>query len=175
VRHDYTGGGRPLSIDLRREGREARATIEGRTLSATILHEDDRCVVVEVDGRVHTVYLAHCDGAIEILLGGVRYRVEKPERGSDRRRAGAAGAASDGKVTTPMPGKVVSVHVRVGDRVTVGHALLVLESMKMQNDVLAPVDGTVASVRCAEGAPVEYGDLLVEITPDPRSTEPPRS
>jgi biotin carboxyl carrier protein len=47
--------------------------------------------------------------------------------------------------------------------------------MKMQNDVLAPVDGTVASVRCAEGVPVEYGDLLVEITPDPTSMEPPRS
>jgi biotin carboxyl carrier protein len=166
VRYDYTNAGAPHSVVLERAANAVHATIGGRSVSATILHEDEGCVVLEIEGRVRVVHMARREGVVDALLGGVRYRLEKPERGSAPRRGGSAGAASDGKVTTPMPGKVVSVHVRAGERVAAGHALLVLESMKMQNDVLAPVAGTVAAVRCAEGASVEYGDLLVEITPD---------
>jgi len=67
------------------------------------------------------------------------------------------------RVLAPMPGKVLAVKVLPGDRVAAGSALLVLEAMKMENDVLSPVDGTVKAVGAAPGASVGAGDLLLVI------------
>jgi biotin carboxyl carrier protein len=60
-----------------------------------------------------------------------------------------------------MPGKIVSLHVAPGDRVASGTALLVLEAMKMENDLLSSVDGTVKTVQVRAGAMVSTGDLLL--------------
>jgi biotin carboxyl carrier protein len=60
-----------------------------------------------------------------------------------------------------MPGKIVSLHVAPGDRVANGTALLVLEAMKMENDLLSSVDGTVKTVQVRAGAMVSTGDLLL--------------
>ena len=63
-----------------------------------------------------------------------------------------------------MPGKIVSVGVSVGDTVTKGQSILVLESMKMENTIAAPVDGTVSSVLVAAGDAVQHGQSLAEIS-----------
>lgn len=67
------------------------------------------------------------------------------------------------KVTAPMPGTILSVNVNSGDEVKKGQVLLVLEAMKMENEIVAPQDGTIASVNAAKGASVNAGDLLVSI------------
>ena len=72
----------------------------------------------------------------------------------------ASGSVS---VTAPMPGNIVSVNVSVGDVVSEGDVLCVLEAMKMENEITAPSGGTVASVNVAAGAAVNGGDLLVSI------------
>jgi|Deesub1362A_J573_1020465.scaffolds.fasta_scaffold09393_2 biotin carboxyl carrier protein len=76
------------------------------------------------------------------------------------------GEGGDGVVTAPMPGKVLSVRVRQGERVQSGHVLLILEAMKMENEIVAPVGGVVEEIRVSEGASVERGDVLVVIKPD---------
>ncbi|MBT9558660.1 MAG: hypothetical protein IV100_21700 [Myxococcales bacterium] len=75
---------------------------------------------------------------------------------------GASGAAG-AQVTVAMPGKVVFVDAKVGDVVTRGQRLLVIEAMKMENDVKAPRDGVVKAIRCAVGDAVEAGTPLVEL------------
>jgi biotin carboxyl carrier protein len=67
------------------------------------------------------------------------------------------------RVVAPMPGKVVALKVRRGDRVASGTALLVLDAMKMENDLLSSADGTVKSVAATVGASVNTGDLLMVI------------
>lgn len=74
--------------------------------------------------------------------------------------AGAAGAV---KVNAPMPGKILAVKVSAGQAVKKGDVLIVLEAMKMENDIVAPQDGTVASVSCAVGDQVEAGALLASM------------
>ncbi len=71
---------------------------------------------------------------------------------------GSAGAVS---VTAPMPGNVISVKVKVGDTVKSGQPVVVLEAMKMENEIVAPQDGTIASVNVSQGASVNNGDVLV--------------
>ena len=67
------------------------------------------------------------------------------------------------KVASPMPGKILDVKAKVGDAVKKGQVLLILEAMKMENEVVAPEDGTVASVDVAVGAMVEAGDTLASL------------
>ncbi len=72
-------------------------------------------------------------------------------------------AVSEGKnsVTSPMPGTILKVNVKVGDSVKKGAVLMILEAMKMENEIMAPNDAVVASVAVSEGASVSTGDVLV--------------
>lgn len=75
-------------------------------------------------------------------------------------KAAAPAGAGAVKITAPMPGKIVAVKANAGAAVKKGQVILVLEAMKMENDVVAPQDGTLASVDVATGASVEAGSVL---------------
>lgn len=77
--------------------------------------------------------------------------------------APAAGGAGSVKVSSPMPGKILAVKANVGDSVKKGQAILILEAMKMENEVVAPEDGTIASIDVTVGASVESGDTLATL------------
>ena len=77
--------------------------------------------------------------------------------------APAAAPAGGEKVVAPMPGNILAVNVNVGATVKKGDVLLILEAMKMENEIQAPVDGTVTGVSVQKGAVVESGALLVTI------------
>ena len=72
-------------------------------------------------------------------------------------------SAGDEKVTSPMPGTILSVNVKEGDSVKAGQILMILEAMKMENEILCPKDGTVKSLGISKGATVESGTLLCVI------------
>lgn len=76
--------------------------------------------------------------------------------------AKSAGAGSI-KVASPMPGKILDVKANVGDAVKKGQVILILEAMKMENEVVAPEDGTIASIDVTVGASVESGDTLATL------------
>lgn len=77
--------------------------------------------------------------------------------------ASAAGGAGSVKVSSPMPGKILAVKANVGDSVKKGQVILILEAMKMENEVVAPEDGTIASIDVTVGASVESGDTLATL------------
>ena len=76
-----------------------------------------------------------------------------------------AAAAPEGgeQVTAPMPGTILSINVAAGDTVKRGQVLMILEAMKMENEIMCPCDGKVASVNTSKGASVESGTLLCVI------------
>lgn len=78
-------------------------------------------------------------------------------------RPASGGAAGAGSVTAPMPGTILDVKVNVGDQVKAGQTVVILEAMKMENEIGAPQDGTVKEVRVQKGAAVNPGDVLVTI------------
>ena len=90
-----------------------------------------------------------------------RVRIEDPRQwnGSSAGKAGSGAA----KVISPMPGKVVKLLVAVGDSVEVGQGLVVVEAMKMQNEMKSPIAGTVTRVQAEEGATVTANQVLVVV------------
>lgn len=77
--------------------------------------------------------------------------------------AAPAAAAGSIEVAAPMPGKILNVRASVGTAVKKGDVILILEAMKMENDVVAPEDGTVASINVSAGDAVEAGDVLATL------------
>lgn len=72
-------------------------------------------------------------------------------------------ARTEGMIHPPMPGRVISIKVKEGDSVTVGTPLLLLEAMKMQNEISSPIDGKVVEITVSEGSLVDVGDMLILI------------
>ena len=161
-----------------------------RGLSGRHEVEVERCIdgfEVTVDGRSHVVDLICLDGAVASLRfveDGRSFQVAY-QRGTDHRwRVGVREREFDFSVLTPVeaiddvtetagrgasrieapiPGKVVAVAVEPGDEVTPGQPLVVLEAMKMENELTADRGGRVASVHVAPGDTVESGTLLVDL------------
>jgi len=110
---------------------------------------------------------------VEVVVDGWRFELEVEDARQAALRAKARRASSDVASRGPVevraiiPGRVVSVDVEVGDEVEAGRHLLVLEAMKMQNELQAPADGRIARVAVSAGLTVDRGDLLVVIEPKP--------
>ena len=117
-----------------------------------------------IGGESWLADLADEDGDVLVSLDGRTYRVQVDESGRRLDRPRAGGGAGQ-RLVAPMPGRVVAVHVRPGDRVERGAPLVVLEAMKMENEFRATAGGTVSQVTVTPGQAVNAGDLLVVVTP----------
>jgi pyruvate carboxylase subunit B len=69
----------------------------------------------------------------------------------------------DGTIVAPIPGKIVSIHVKVGDSVSIDQVVLTLEAMKMENDIASPVSGIVKEITVSEGSETSVDQLLMTI------------
>ena len=75
----------------------------------------------------------------------------------------ASAEVSSGSVVAPMPGTVIKIVKNVGDEVKAGELVLILEAMKMENEISAPVSGTISAINCTAGGTVNGGDVLFEV------------
>ena len=116
-------------------------------------------------GLTHRAYVTRDGASFDVTVGSRRFQVQQVT-GSGRGR-GVVGGAEDapGEISSPLAGVVVEVRVAVGDVLEAGTTVLVLEAMKMQNEVLIPLDGTVTAVHVSARDSVEQGQLLVEYEP----------
>lgn len=120
-----------------------------------------------VDNESYEVLIEESDGEYRVLIDGVLYQARVvDERASRLAAAAGAFAPSSGEllIKSPMPGLIVQVPVKEGDAVKKGQVVVILESMKMENELKAPRDGTVASVKVAQRQAVEQGQALLAIT-----------
>ena len=109
---------------------------------------------VNVNGTVYEVELEEITGAAPAAAPAPAAVAAAPV---------AAAPAGGEQITSPMPGNILSVNVAAGDTVKKGQVLMILEAMKMENEIMCPCDGKVVSVSIAKGAAVESGTLLCVI------------
>jgi pyruvate carboxylase len=159
--------GRALLVDGRRVPAVIEVVEEGRAIVSIGARRPGRTTVV-FGSRV---FAAPSDGIerLEIVIDGWRFEldVEDERRASLRERASRAGAAAAGsgpaEVRAVIPGRVVAVSVAPGEVVGLGQHILVIEAMKMQNELRSPRAGTAGRVAVVPGQRVEVGDLLLVI------------
>ncbi len=153
-----------------------RASMEGETLSAELRWVADDRARLEPDG-VEVQFIEPADPARlppgvvrrEVLVGGWRVvvdiesatRAELRERAGRADRAGIRGVASE--MHAMIPGRVLSIAVAAGDIVEAGQAVMIIEAMKMQNELRVPRAGVVSRIAVAPGGRVELGDLLIAL------------
>ncbi len=146
---------------------DGHVTVDGKDYEVDFEHVTANSVYsLIVNGHSYETHIYEDEDLYNILMRGDLYNV-KVEDEREKRLKDAAGINSDGAsgftLKSPMPGLVVQVPVSVGDEVASGDVLLILESMKMQNELKTPIDGTVKSVGISEGDSVEQRQILIEI------------
>ena len=128
--------------------------------------EDDpkvkRDVDVEVNGKRFAVSVFVPESQLAPVAGAGPAKAKKAKRGAS---GGGAGAAGSGKIAVPMQGTIVKVTVEVGQTVAKGDSVVVLEAMKMENNVAADVDGVVTEIKVEAGQSVTAGEVAVVIEP----------
>ena len=108
------------------------------------------------------------DGDLVATIGGIAAAIKLVDPRLEQLAAvaqRAKGPAGPEDVRAPMPGKVVKVLVKTGDKVAAGQPLLVIEAMKMENELRTPREGIVGAVKAVEGKPVELGETLLTLEP----------
>jgi biotin carboxyl carrier protein len=117
-------------------------------------------VIIEGEGKVWSA-----------TVEGKTFEIEIPDAApvAKKKRTGSGNKKKSGTVSANIPGKVVTVEVSEGDSVTEGQVILILEAMKMQNEIQAPISGTVTVVHCEEGQAIEANIPLVVIEPLPET------
>tara|TARA_B100000902_G_C26714531_1_gene623543 strand:+ start:94 stop:495 length:402 start_codon:yes stop_codon:yes gene_type:complete len=122
---------------------------------------------VIVDGTEFEVVLDGEGTSWSATVEGKTFQIEIPDAApvAKKKRSGGGKKKKSGTVSANIPGKVVTVEVKQGDEVVEGQVILILEAMKMQNEIQAPVTGTVTSVNCEEGQAIEANIPLVIIEP----------
>ena len=116
---------------------------------------------ITVNGNVYDVTVEEGTGSTAGAAKAAAPKAAAPKAAP--KAAAPAGAQGAVKVNAPMPGKILKVNVNAGAAVKKGDVLLVLEAMKMENEVVAPQDGTVASINVAAGDSVEAGAVLATL------------
>ena len=117
---------------------------------------------ITVNGVAYDVTVEELGGAAPVAAAPAPAAAAAPAAPAAAPVAAPAAAPANGtKVSAPMPGNILDVVVSVGDSVSKGQKLVVLEAMKMENDITAPCDGTVAAISVAKGDVVETGATLV--------------
>ena len=107
----------------------------------------------------HVVVSGLSNGRADVMVNGQSYSVEIADAGA----ASAAKPAAGGAVKSPLPGVVLDIQVAVGDRVGTGQRLMILEAMKMENNIDSDREGTVKEIKVATGDSVLEGDVLLTI------------
>lgn len=167
------------------------ASYRGKDLRVQIQEQADGRFQVQIEDRIHLVdYLEPMPNLLSLLIDGRSFEVDVNTNGNPdafevviegdayelevveekKKKLAlklAKGAAGRQDLKSPMAGNVRAVLVKPGDSVQAGQPLLILEAMKMQNEIASPIDGVVASITAKEGVPVLAHDPLCVVEPHP--------
>ena len=148
-------------IDLTSQGKSYRATIGDKTVDVEILRAESGQLELLIDGKRVTAYVSSENAKRWVTINGQTFVLTKPAAGA--RKSGHGHHYTAGELTAPMPGQVRAVNVNEGDVVTKGQTLMVLEAMKMEIRIQAPVDGVVSLIMVKQGQTVEREKILVKM------------
>lgn len=163
--YDVVVDGKTHRVELTRGKQTWQCAIDGQPLEvdATLTARDVLSLLIG-DKQYEIKRERSLRGELHMVIGSARYAVDVQDPRSLRTRRSAAGSeAGPQKLAAAMPGKIVRILVKEKDEVKAGQPVLVMEAMKMQNEMKSPKDGRVQKILTAEGSTVNAGDTLAVI------------
>jgi biotin carboxyl carrier protein len=165
MKYDVHIAGKTRTVELVRDAARWQISLDGNATDADALEIAPGIFSILLNGESHEIRVApNPDGSLTILDGAHEFKAEVGDPRAWRgRKHGALEAEGRQQVVAPMPGKVIRLLVKPGDKVEAGQGLLVVEAMKMQNEVKSPKTGTVEKLLTKENQAVNAGDALAWI------------
>jgi biotin carboxyl carrier protein len=162
VKYEVLLADRTRVVELSRADDAWKISLDGKEVEASVAEVAPNTFSVLLNGESHQIRIApRADGTLTLHTGLAEYRAEVSDPRMWRgRRHGALEVEGRQQITAPMPGKVVRVLVSEGDAVAAGQGLLVVEAMKMQNEIHSPKSGRVEKLFAKENQAVNAGDVL---------------
>jgi biotin carboxyl carrier protein len=154
------------TVDLERDGKTWKISVDGQPAEADVVEIAPDILSILLEGQSHEIRLARMpDGQLKLQMGLGEFTAEvRDPRSWQGRHSAHVQTEGRQQVTAPMAGKVVRLLVKSGDPVEIGQGLLVVEAMKMQNEIRSPKSGTVEKLQVREGQAVNAGDVLASIS-----------
>jgi biotin carboxyl carrier protein len=157
-----SAGKKLRTVELAREADRWKVLLDGKPTDADAVEIAPHTLSLLLDGQAFEIRITSSpDGSLKLQTGLHEFTAEVVDPRAWRgRKHGALEAEGRQQVFAPMPGKVIRILVQEGDQVETGQGLLVVEAMKMQNEIRSPKGGTVERLHVKEGQPVNAGEVL---------------
>lgn len=152
--------GKNYRLDLSQSAGQWSCHLNGREIEVDAVLARPDVLSLRIGNRAYEVKCERAASDIHIWVGSQRFAPEVRDPRSLRSRSHAADDQGPRKLTAPMPGKVVRILLAEGVEVEAGAGVVVVEAMKMQNEVKSPKKGTIQKILVTEGAAVSAGDVL---------------
>ncbi len=163
MKRELVVNGKPQSIDVRHEGGLVHFSLPDRSGSASIVEVEPGVFSVLMDGVSYLAQARGTGASVTVDVDGSVFDIEITDPRAPRRKTGAPAGEGRQTIVAPMPGKIVRLLVSEGDTVEPGQGIVVIEAMKMQNELKALRAGVVTALSVAEGATVSAGEVLASI------------
>lgn len=151
-------------VELHKENAGWRCKLDGRDMPLDVISTQQGVLSILINGKSYEVKQESSGSETNVVVGRQRFPTEvRDPRSLRSRRSADSGGEGPKKITAPMPGKVVRILAPAGTAVEHGQAVIVIEAMKMQNELKSPKKGTVKKLSVSEGAAVEAGQSLAEV------------
>lgn len=149
-------------VDLEKNGSSYNVFLDGRPVDANVILAAPNAVSVILNGTVFEIHIApSLEGTYKLQSGPHEFQADvRDPRAWRGRKQGALEVEGRQQIVAPMPGKVIRLLVKAGDEVEAGQGLVVVEAMKMQNEVRSPKKGKVERLQAKEGQAVNAGEVL---------------
>jgi len=158
--YDVTIDGKHYRLELNRADGRWSCRLDGREVEVDAVLARPDVLSLRIGNQAYEVKCERVASDLHLWVGSERFAVEVRDPRSLRGRARAVDDHGFRKLTAPMPGRVVRVLASQGSEVEAGAGVLVVEAMKMQNEIKSPKKGTIQKILVSEGAAVNAGDVL---------------
>jgi len=158
--YDISIDGKHYSLELTRAEGHWSCRLDGQDVEVDSVLARPNVLSLRIGNHAYEVKCERVGGDMHLWVGSARFAAEVRDPRSLRGRARAVDDQGPKKLTAPMPGKIIRVLVSQGAEVEAGSGVLVVEAMKMQNEIKSPKKGTIQKILVSEGAAVNAGDVL---------------
>jgi len=161
---EYLLDGKTVEVQIEGKNGQFQVVVGDKKLPVEACRLSDSLLSMSVAGELQRVFVAERNGKTYVNISGKNFTFDDAAVQAERQRTGGAGARlAPGAISSPMPGNVIKLMVKAGDAVKEGQPLVIVEAMKMENEIRSPSDGVVKKVNYAIGNLVEAGAPIVEL------------